>query len=801
MNRLNKRKIKRPHVKEYSYADTRGEKPDYSYVYIPINKKEKYHRSHTKRLLAKKINKRFDAVEKDDYYTNIRSERWRMLKTNYDAYMNISPAERRTVSTNNMRGYQYDQFTKVLYSFEDGCVYSTQIDPVLNKINVIRKLHDMSDIEKRSVYDNPIKYIPVSPFRIRFPQTVTQIAGNEIIIKMDESFENVTNKLNEVSENINAAAQNIIAQQNNLQQNINTNQQAVVNVGKQEEENLDLQDGQALHYNRNGSLPVTNSSPIVYRGSKNYRALINSGFVDNGKYLYVPENNIKVDINQSIQLTGVLSKLEQLIAKMDSFDMGTNFGSILTAINGVNTQLQQQNNRKLLSDKVNKDFNSLIQNTQKQLKNMESLEKTFTDFVNLMKATQQNDQSNNISKLITDIKSMVETTNQMYSDIHEKLYSNKMLEEEEPVQELSIIKPKNGFRVSSDDIEGIYEEPSDIKMTKEEFMKYITDIYDDLIKRHITVLDEYQNKIKNEVVSQNNDNNEQLISISTKLEQFINAYNESYNQYKLLFDGINNSLGIVNSTIESVNTSLGNVNTTIDSQTNRLLEDSQITRESDYNNALGIARTVFDSSKLITGNIVSAIDRVNNSILDLPKFTQLLIQSGFEEANKYAQIIYDNYMQLINRPLQINLPPDIVDALNSLASMNNIYNHVAILDDNNNTDEQRIVNADQIRYDIYEFISFLYPYKDNQEFIDFCRTLGFNNMFSAYRVRDKYPYLQELFSKIMRGSPFTHEELQYYGNFITSLKLNEDNKFNKDFTNFVENMLKYGVPYIHKLGN
>ena len=44
MNRLNKRKIKRPHVKEYSYADTRGEKPDYSYVYIPINKKEKYHR-------------------------------------------------------------------------------------------------------------------------------------------------------------------------------------------------------------------------------------------------------------------------------------------------------------------------------------------------------------------------------------------------------------------------------------------------------------------------------------------------------------------------------------------------------------------------------------------------------------------------------------------------------------------------------------------------------------------------------------------------------------------------------------
>lgn len=778
MNRLNKKKIKKPHVKEYSYVDTRGENPDYSYVYIPINKKEKYHRSQTKRLLAKKINKIFDAVEKEDYYTNIRSERWRMLKTNYDAYMNISPAERRTVSINNMRGYQYEQFTKVLYSFEDGCVYSTQIDPVLNKINVIKKLHDMSDIEKRSVYDNPIKYIPVSPFRIKWPQTVTQVAGNEIIIKMDESIENVTNKLNAVAENINAATENIIAQQNNMQQNFNAQQHAVVNVGKQEEENIELQEGQALHYNRDGSLPVSNSSPIVYRGSKNYRNLIDSGFVDSGRYLYVPENNIKVDINQSMQLTGVISKLDQLISKMNSFDIGTNFGNILTAINGLNTQLQQQqNNRKLLSDKVNKDFNSLIQNTQKQLTNMQTLQKTFTDFVNLMKSTQQNDQSNNISKLITDIKSMVDTTNKMYTDIHEKLYSNKMIDEDVPKQELTITKPKNG------------EEEPKIRMTKEEFMNYIVEIYDNLIKRHITVLDEYQNKIKNEVVSQNNDNNEQLISISTKLEQFINAYNQSYEQYKKLFDSINSALGIVNTT-------------TITTQTDKMIENdstntNRLTRDSNYYNALG-EQTVFDTSKLITANVVSPIDRENNTLLDLPKFTELLIQSGFENAQQYAQIIYDDYVQLINRPLRINLPPDIVYALNSLASMNNIYNHVSILDDNI-TDEERIESADKIRYDIYEFISFLYPYKDNQEFINFCRAVGFNNMFSAYRIRDKYPYLQELFSKIMRESPFTYEELQQYVNYITSLKLNEDNKFNKYFTDFVENMLNHGDQYIHKI--
>ena len=501
MNRLNKRKIKRPHVKEYSYADTRGKKPDYSYVYIPINKKQKYHRSQTRRLIEKNINNRFDTVEKDDYYSNIKAEKWRMLKTNYDAYMNISPAERRTVTINNMRGFQYDQYEKILYSFEDGCVYSTEIDPVFNKINVLRKLHDMSDIEKRTVYDNPIKYPPVSAFRIRYPNNNTQF-GNDIIIKMDESIENVANKLNTAAENINAATQNIISQQNNLQQNINANQQAVVQVGNQEEENTDLEDGQVLHYNRDGSVPVLSNSPYVYRNSKTYRSLINRGFVDTGKFLFIPDtSNVKVDISQNIHLSDVLSKLDELISKMNSFDMGANFGNILSAINVMNTQL---------NGTVNQEFNSLIENTQKQLTNMDTLQKTFTDYINLMKSTQQIEQSNNIAKLVTDIKSMVETANQMYRDINDRLQLN------EP-QELTLTRPTNSI------------------MTKDDFLKYFSSTYDELIKKHISILDEYQNKIALQ-------NNEQLVSISSKLDEFIKAYNESYSKYKNLFESINSSL-------------------------------------------------------------------------------------------------------------------------------------------------------------------------------------------------------------------------------------------------------------------
>ena len=507
MNRLNKRRIKKPHVKEFLYADKRGEKANYSYVYIPIKKKEKYHHSQTRRLIEKNINNRFDTVEKDDYYSNIRSERWRMMKTNYDAYMNISPAERRTVTINNMRGFQYDQFTKILYSFEDGCVYSTEIDPIFNKINVLRKLHDMTDMEKRIVYDNPIKYPPVSAFRIRYPNNNTQF-NNDIIIKMDESIENVANKLNTAAENINTAAENFISQQNNLQQNINANQQAVVSVGKQEEENIDLQDGQALHYNRDGSIPVLSNSPYVYRNSKTYKDLLKRGFVDSGKYLYIPDNsNIKVDISQNIQLTDVLSKLDELISKMNSFDIGVNFGNILSTINSVNTRIQDIDSvNTQLEGTINKNFNLLLESTRNQLKNMETLEKTFTDYVNLMKSSQQNDQLNNISKLVTDIKSMIETANQMYSDINDRLQLNES-------QELTLTRPSNSM------------------MTKEDFMSYFTNTYDELIKKHISILDEYQNKISLQ-------NNEQLVSISSKLDEIIKAYNESYNKYKSSFEQI-----------------------------------------------------------------------------------------------------------------------------------------------------------------------------------------------------------------------------------------------------------------------
>lgn len=192
---------------------------------------------------------------------------------------------------------------------------------------------------------------------------------------------------------------------------------------------------------------------------------------------------------------------------MNSIDIGTNFGNILSAINSVNTRIEDIDSvNTQLQGTINQDFNSLLESTRNQLRNMETLEKTFTDFVNLMKSSQQNDQINNISKLVTDMRSMVETANQMYSHINDKLQLD------EP-QELTLTRPSNSM------------------MTKEDFMNYFTSTYDELIKKHISILDEYQNKIALQ-------NNEQLVSISSKLDEIIKAYNESYNKYKSSFEQI-----------------------------------------------------------------------------------------------------------------------------------------------------------------------------------------------------------------------------------------------------------------------
>ena len=143
------------------------------YIYTRFEKKD--HKPELRRVLRDNIYKQFDTIEAADMMSKQRSERWNEKKSTYDTYMSLSNRERRKVAVENMRGYQYDKLNNKLYSFEDNCVYSVVRDPVFNKIKIIRKDHDFTALEKRAVFDNNVRYQPVSPFNVKFPDFVKPI--------------------------------------------------------------------------------------------------------------------------------------------------------------------------------------------------------------------------------------------------------------------------------------------------------------------------------------------------------------------------------------------------------------------------------------------------------------------------------------------------------------------------------------------------------------------------------------------------------------------------------------------------
>ena len=167
------------------------------------------------------LNRYFDKVVEDEFnQQRMRSDQWRQNRTLFDLYMNLSPAERCRVSVSGMRGYQMqrnDNDNVLLYSFENNAVYNAKIDKQFNKIVVQSVNHKFSDMEKRSVFDNPFGYEPVSPYRIRFP---TIQAGELQIMNIPGDLGANINELKNAAETISNATQrmgesiNTFAQQN-----------------------------------------------------------------------------------------------------------------------------------------------------------------------------------------------------------------------------------------------------------------------------------------------------------------------------------------------------------------------------------------------------------------------------------------------------------------------------------------------------------------------------------------------------------------------------------------------------------
>ena len=335
------------------------------YIYTRFEKKD--HRPELRRVLRDKMYKQFDTIESADMMSKQRSERWNQKKSTYDTYMSLSNRERRKVAVENMRGYQYDKLNNKLYSFEDNCVYSVVRDPVFNKIKIIRKDHDFTPLEKRAVFDNNVRYQPVSPFNVKFPDfnidigdgaiTVINDMINDVAEQMNTGMENFTH----ATENLNTMVQNmnnqIIAapgtpinvaqnQQNVQQQNV---QQQQNNVGQQNIQMPDYTPQQQdnpqtrRYYKEDGTIPIPpESGRFCIKDSAKYNHLIRQGFVDQGIYLYVPaialqgtSTTAKLDDETNNRLKECLELMRTTIEKMNTTEIVTQLGNISGVLNRV----------------------------------------------------------------------------------------------------------------------------------------------------------------------------------------------------------------------------------------------------------------------------------------------------------------------------------------------------------------------------------------------------------------------------------------------------------------------------------
>ena len=91
-----------------------------------------------------------------------RSQRLRSLAS---SYMDLSPSERRRIPTSLMHGYQFDERSRELYSFDENAVYKVEVT-TMGKLRILNKIRDLTDVDKRHVFDDPFRYKVVSPFRV-----------------------------------------------------------------------------------------------------------------------------------------------------------------------------------------------------------------------------------------------------------------------------------------------------------------------------------------------------------------------------------------------------------------------------------------------------------------------------------------------------------------------------------------------------------------------------------------------------------------------------------------------------------
>ena len=253
-------------------------------------------------MMDKMLNRYFDKVVESEFnQQRMRSEQWRQKRTLFDSYMNLSPAERRRVSVSDMRGYQMqriDDENVLLYSFEDNVVYNAKIDKQFNKIIVQSVNHELSDMEKRAIFDNPFGYEPVSPYRIRYQRAQV---GDAQIVNLPGDFGASINEMKNAADAITVAAQQMGESINTF-----TQQSAIIHndfsglrddvTAQGDPERVFL-----LWNDDNTTVYVPGKTHKAQRGKQAYEDLRAEGRVERGRWMVKPETQPVNVTNEIVQ--------------------------------------------------------------------------------------------------------------------------------------------------------------------------------------------------------------------------------------------------------------------------------------------------------------------------------------------------------------------------------------------------------------------------------------------------------------------------------------------------------------------
>lgn len=810
-----------------NYSSKELTSPDDSYVSMPFRTRS--HVQHSRRMMDKQLQKYFDKAD-EALLNKEMSDRWRDLKTSFDSYMNLTPNERRRTSVANMRGYQLDKNRKILYSFEDNSAYNVDINKsFLNKLRVKSLDHPFNDLEKRSIFDNPYQYTPVSPYRIVWPSADVKGDTELALTAIENSLSNVSKATEEFTNTMNDTMMNFTSSMSNIAQQNALIQQDFSNLLKKEEPQqaepqtpskkyVEQYGVNIVYYRDDGKKPTGVEGEKLNRykrGSNKYREKIDRlGWIDNGHYIWNPavESTQPITVNNTIQqgvsyansaahsaavqvtetLLDSINQLNTTISQMTAFDMSANMDKMYQMMAEAAAEIRKEAQDSVLA----------IQDTQQKLllENTEAVNKVLTDVLDTVKEKLA---SANYPKSITD-------TSDSYQDLI-KAIKDCQDDWGQKIQDVvnaqtALIKDTEGQmqRVLTKDNPNEEIVPSIQNTAIQAELKSIHDLFEALKTQYASYIEQTQSlntqmaaMIKNEaVVKQLTDIN---TSISTSRTFFQNLL--SGMQTKLI-QAQNKSMKLLTDEIQSNTSSLlqGVTDTIQNAQTQNvnMLEDIK-SNMTDGITALG--NTIAQNNLLTDAQTVmlQQIGLNTERMMQQQAYSTWLLQNGFQYIGSLQDKVYEEYKKLTDRPVTpkylitdqervdlnkrlMNTPDavkvEILEDANQIVpavKMNDLQHPLMVGNMYPSGSVETVaerMNTDELEYmrDQYVFfMDIIMNYFFDSTFVSFIKEIGFAKLFNAYLKRDKNREIYNIFIQLANRTPVTPEMYQTIRNVVSSI--------------------------------